>query len=618
MTSIHSCTFSRVVALAIGTPFFAPQDSKFFCADDYVKEYCDTCRHCKGKITSGSVIQAFGGYYHPHHFVCATCEKPFNNGKYYELNDQPYCEDHYFTEKCDACGKPVQDSDMVRVQGKSFHNTCLSCHHCKAPLAQQRSIFQKDEHVYCREDYLNLFCKRCTACSDHILKHCISVNDEYYHPGCLKCSVCSKKLDKYICIGGHLRCATHRQSDCPPQECSICSKQIEGEVVLAVGKKCHQECFKCEFCHDPLKKSLTKLREGKLCCVKCMVKKEVPSSSSSSSSSSSIGAVSVSSSAAPSKRSSTSHARASNRTSSSSSSHEPMSKTPIQWKKGDLIGKGSFGKVFLGMNTATAELIAVKQVRIQSDEDSNAAAAIEGEIKLMEGLQHPNIVMLLGTERVGNRLNILMEYVPGKSLDTLLDKFGAFSEKVIRSYTDQLLHALVYCHEHNVVHRDIKGKNILVDTQGNLKLADFGSAKRFENVMGKDAPSLSYNYTPLWTAPEVLVGNYNAKVDVWSMGCVIIEMLTSKPPWAEQNFENPFRALYHIGNTDSIPQIPENISAVGHDFIKCCLTRDPDKRPSSRELLSHEWLKMTGNGNSKNQNKTIAKNNNAPSDSDSD
>jgi len=100
-----------------------------------------------------------------------------------------------------------------------------------------------------------------------------------------------------------------------------------------------------------------------------------------------------------------------------------------------------------------------------------------------------------------------------QSLDSLLEKFGGFSEKVIRSYTKQLLEALSYCHANRVVHRDIKGKNILCNSNGVIKLADFGSAKRFTNVMSKDAPSLSYNYTPLWTAPEVLVGDYNSKVD---------------------------------------------------------------------------------------------------------
>lgn len=198
---------------------------------------------------------------------------------------------------------------------------------------------------------------------------------------------------------------------------------------------------------------------------------------------------------------------------------------------------------------------------------------------------------LLGTERTKDKLNILMEYVPGKSLDTLLEKFGAFSEKVLKNYTKQLLEALAYCHSKKVIHRDIKGKNILIDTKGNLKLADFGSAKRVQNLIGPAAPSVSYNYTPLWTAPEVLTGNYNSKVDIWSLGCVIIEMASGKPPWSEHNFENPFRALYHIGNSNSLPKFPDNLSPLAYDFLRLCLTRDPDKRPSAEELLKHPWLK---------------------------
>ncbi len=255
-----------------------------------------------------------------------------------------------------------------------------------------------------------------------------------------------------------------------------------------------------------------------------------------------------------------------------------------------MIGKGSFGKVYMAMNSATGELIAVKQVRLNTSEEQEQAVQIQNEIGLMENLRHPNIVALLGTQRNGNKLNILMEYVPGKSLDSLLEKFGAFSEKVVRSYTKQLLLALAYCHANRVVHRDIKGKNILITDKGHVKLADFGSAKQFANVMSKDAPSLSYNYTPLWTAPEVLVGDYNSKVDVWSLGCVIIEMASAKTPWSEQNFENPFRALYHIGNTTNIPKIPDSLSADGRRFVLRCLTRNPDLRPTAAELLEDEWL----------------------------
>jgi serine/threonine protein kinase len=129
-----------------------------------------------------------------------------------------------------------------------------------------------------------------------------------------------------------------------------------------------------------------------------------------------------------------------------------------------------------------------------------------------------------------------------------------------------------------------------VDQTGCLKLADFGSAKAFHNRESKAAPGRTYNYTPLWTAPEVLLGDYDTKVDIWSLGCVIIEMTSAKPPWSEQNFENPFRALYHIGNSGAIPKLPDHLSETAIEFLHLCLQRDPEKRASASDLLKHRWL----------------------------
>jgi mitogen-activated protein kinase kinase kinase 19 len=224
-----------------------------------------------------------------------------------------------------------------------------------------------------------------------------------------------------------------------------------------------------------------------------------------------------------------------------------------------------------------------------------------------------SIVTLLGVERVGRKLNILMEFVPGNSLATLLERYGPLTENVARSYARQLVSAVAFCHTHNVVHRDIKGKNVLVvgfaearggaarslshtrgcaaqDTLGRLKLADFGSAKQFADAVAKDNASLTFNYTPLWTAPEVLTGSYNAKVDVWSLGCVLLEMFTARPPWAEHNLDNPFRAIYHIGSTNATPRLPDSASPAARDFMSRCLTRDPDARWSAEQLAAHPWL----------------------------
>ena len=591
---------------------FHHKDGAFYCATHYMDRFCHTCRQCGQKIGTGSMIQAFGHYYHPQHFVCHTCGCEFVDGKYFESGEYPYCELHFqelTLERCAKCSLPVTPDETVKVGGSIYHAACLQCSFCGCALGGKGSLFQKEGRLFCQDDYMQLYCKRCTRCGEYISKNCITVNSEYYHPACLQCDVCDKQLEKYICVNGHLRCSEHADVKGDLFECDKCKKDIDegDDVVRAVGRKFHNYCFTCQYCNKQLDKATVKVKDKRVCCPECLSREQVTAGATAAAEKAKAGkgkshlTVVASRSQDEHKtpdsgrRSASSATSSRKSTRSTSTSAAPTPSAPpipqkIEWKKGDLIGKGSFGKVYMGMNIVTGELIAVKQVRLLTSEELEQATAIQNEIALMENLRHPNIVCFLGTQRSGNKLNILMEFVPGKSLDSILEKFGALGEKVIRLYTRQLLEALAYCHANHVVHRDIKGKNILIDTKGNLKLADFGSAKRFQNVMSKDAPSLSYNYTPLWTAPEVLVGDYNSKVDVWSLGCVIIEMAAAKPPWSEQNFENPFRALYHIGNSDSIPAIPDTLSEEGKAFVRQCLIRDPDLRPTAAEMLKHDWV----------------------------
>ena len=140
------------------------------------------------------------------------------------------------------------------------------------------------------------------------------------------------------------------------------------------------------------------------------------------------------------------------------------------------------------------------------------------EIDMMKRLRHPNVVGIKGSIRTGNTLNIVMELVAGRSIADLLVALGQpFCEPVIIKLTRQLLLALQYCHLNLCVHRDIKGKNILLTTKGELRLCDFGSAKIREESIDKDAVSGTYSYTPLWVAPETLNAKvYNEKVDIWA------------------------------------------------------------------------------------------------------
>jgi len=397
----------------------------------------------------------------------------------------------------------------------------------------------------------------------------------------------------------------------------------------------HDQCFKCGYCDTKLDKNSCKLKQNRLCCEKCIYLKEfipfvpkiqdeqepvpeepdekdIKQNGEAPGETTEEGGPPLDPAEADELAKELNHLQNAEIDSDDGGDEEideifkdekdkdkkkegtkEKREDPIMWTKGGLLGVGAFGKVYEAINNKTGALIAVKQVTLEDDPNSETALELQNEINLMRKLRHKHIVQLLGIERQASTLSILMEFVPGKSLDSLLQRFGPLAEDVTSGYTKQILLALEYCHSKRVVHRDIKGKNILVDTNSCLKLADFGSAKAFHNREGKGTPGRTYNYTPLWTAPEVLLGDYDTKVDIWSLGCVIIEMTTAKPPWSEQNFENPFRALYHIGNSGAIPKLPENLSESGLEFIRLCLQRDPEKRPSASELLKHRWVENT-------------------------
>ncbi|KAK6130340.1 hypothetical protein DH2020_035932 [Rehmannia glutinosa] len=159
---------------------------------------------------------------------------------------------------------------------------------------------------------------------------------------------------------------------------------------------------------------------------------------------------------------------------------------------------------------------------------------LEKEVNLLKNLSHPNIVRYLGTAREEDSLNILLEFVPGGSISSLLGKFGSFPESVIRMYTKQLLLGLEYLHKNKIMHRDIKGANILVDNKGCIKLADFGASKKVE-ALATITGAKSMKGTPYWMAPEVIVqSGHSYSADIWSVGCTVIEMATGKAPWSQQ------------------------------------------------------------------------------------
>ncbi|KAL6222550.1 hypothetical protein ACLB2K_005942 [Fragaria x ananassa] len=212
-----------------------------------------------------------------------------------------------------------------------------------------------------------------------------------------------------------------------------------------------------------------------------------------------------------------------------------------QWQKGKLIGRGTFGSVYVATNRKTGALCAMKEVELLPDDPKSAECIkqLQQEIKVLSQLKHPNIVQYYGSEIVEDRFFIYLEYVHPGSINKYVHEHydGAMTEAVVRSFTRHILSGLAYLHIKKTIHRDIKGANLLVDSFGVVKLADFGMAKHLSGHVG----NLSLKGSPYWMAPELMQSEMNKDnssdlalaVDIWSLGCTIIEMFTGKPPWSQ-------------------------------------------------------------------------------------
>ncbi|KAF8654130.1 hypothetical protein AX16_003661 [Volvariella volvacea WC 439] len=268
-----------------------------------------------------------------------------------------------------------------------------------------------------------------------------------------------------------------------------------------------------------------------------------------------------------------------------------------KWIKGALIGAGSFGKVYLGMDASNGLLMAVKQVELASatgpnyERKKSMLSALEREIELLKDLQHENIVQYLYSSIDDEYLNIFLEYVPGGSVTALLRNYGAFEEPLVRNFVRQILQGLSYLHERDIIHRDIKGANILVDNKGGVKISDFGISKKVDDnsapIGGNRMHRPSLQGSVFWMAPEVVKQSvHTQKADIWSVGCLVVEMLTGEHPWAQLT---QMQAIFKIGSSEQ-PTIPSDISAEAQDFLQQTFRLDHTARPSAAELLRHSWI----------------------------
>ncbi|KAJ3559603.1 hypothetical protein NM688_g243 [Phlebia brevispora] len=285
----------------------------------------------------------------------------------------------------------------------------------------------------------------------------------------------------------------------------------------------------------------------------------------------------------------------------------------IRWQQGRFIGSGSFGSVYLAVNLDTGSLMAVKEIKFQEVAGlSNLYNQIKDELSVMEMLHHPNVVEYYGIEVHRDKVYIFEEFCQGGSLAALLEHGRIEDEGIIQVYTMQMLEGLAYLHSMGVVHRDIKPDNILLDHQGVIKYVDFGAAKilaknqrtiqRTRRATDASMPTSiganlgtnnSLTGTPMYMSPEVIRNNKRGRhgaMDIWSLGCVVLECATGRKPWS--NLDNEWAIMFHIGVATQHPPLPDpgQLSEKGIDFIRLCLTIDPVQRPTAVELLDHPWM----------------------------
>ncbi|XP_022666425.1 cyclin-dependent kinase 1-like isoform X2 [Varroa jacobsoni] len=289
--------------------------------------------------------------------------------------------------------------------------------------------------------------------------------------------------------------------------------------------------------------------------------------------------------------------------------------TMENYTKIEKIGEGTYGVVYKGRDKRSNEIVAMKKIRLENEDEGVPSTAIR-EVSTLKELRHKNIVSLMETVLPEGKLYLVFEFLKmdlKRYLDTCVPKKEFLPEPVIRQFMYQLLDAIFFCHQRRIIHRDLKPQNILVGNNGDLKIADFGLARSFS------VPVRVYTHevVTLWyRAPEVLLGSprYCTPVDIWSLGCIFAELYTKKPLFhGDSEIDQLFRIFRTLGTPreeewpgvssmpDYKPHFPNwrtnilsaNCDAVrGHalDLLQKCLVYNPVKRITARAALEHAYF----------------------------
>ncbi|GAA5936169.1 hypothetical protein JCM1841_000994 [Sporobolomyces salmonicolor] len=265
-------------------------------------------------------------------------------------------------------------------------------------------------------------------------------------------------------------------------------------------------------------------------------------------------------------------------------------KPTLTYQLGECIGRGQFGSVYRGLNFNTGQVVAVKRIQLEGKTEREVNQ-LSNEVSLLQRLAHPSVVKYEGLVRTEHYLNIILEYVENGSLEKTLKQFGQLPEGLVASYVVKILEGLAYLHSQGVVHCDLKAANLLSTKNGNIKVADFGVSLNLDaikNTKGINDAAEDVNGTPNWMAPEVIEmkGALPAS-DIWSLGCVVVELIDGRPPYADLV---AMSAMFRIVEDENGPPVPERCSDDLKAFLARCFKKDPKERPSAEELFEDPWL----------------------------
>ena len=279
------------------------------------------------------------------------------------------------------------------------------------------------------------------------------------------------------------------------------------------------------------------------------------------------------------------------------------------YKYGRLIGQGAFGKVNIGLNVLTGRIVAIKSIdKNKFDTESENMKKILYECNLMKKLNHPNITKILEMVDDEKFFLIIMEYINGGNLFSFVKKRRKLSEKTAKFLFRQIILGIQHMHSKNIVHRDIKLENILIDLNNNIKICDFGISLVLNSLTDK-----LYDHcgTPMYIAPEILLSNENQgyigpPVDIWSAGIALYIMLSGNIPFSITDISNGLKKQKENGQKSKDPKTNnfllqysiltkepekiEDISDLAQDLLKGLLNKDPTKRLTVEQILKHPWL----------------------------